>query len=182
MSSSPPSDPTAPGPAPVDVVVGARFDDFYRAQYPPLARLLWAITGRWAIAEELTQEALLAAHRSWPRVVALERPDLWVRRVAVNRAISAHRRLLTEAAVLARLPQTTTPPIEPPDDRDVWAAVRRLPRRQAAALVLTAADGLTFDEAGEVLGCSGETARTHARRARQRLRELLTDRRRQEEP
>jgi DNA-directed RNA polymerase specialized sigma24 family protein len=32
---------------------------------------------------------------------------------------------------------------------------------------------LTFAEIGEVLGCSGETARTHLRRARERLATTL---------
>jgi DNA-binding CsgD family transcriptional regulator len=35
--------------------------------------------------------------------------------------------------------------------------------------VLWAVEGLTLPEIGEVLGCSGETARTHLRRARARL-------------
>lgn len=54
-------------------------------------------------------------------------------------------------------------------DGRIWNEVHQLPRRQAAALVLWAVEGLTLDEIGEVLECSGETARTHLRRARQRL-------------
>jgi DNA-directed RNA polymerase specialized sigma24 family protein len=58
-------------------------------------------------------------------------------------------------------------------DEPVWVEVRKLPRRQAAALVLWAVEGLTFAEIGEVLGCSGETARTHLRRAQDRLASSL---------
>jgi DNA-directed RNA polymerase specialized sigma24 family protein len=36
-------------------------------------------------------------------------------------------------------------------------------------VVLWAVEGLTLADIGEVLGCSAETARTHLRRARQRL-------------
>jgi DNA-directed RNA polymerase specialized sigma24 family protein len=54
-------------------------------------------------------------------------------------------------------------------DEPVWSEVRKLSRGQAAALVLWAVEGLTFAEIGDVLGCSGETARTHLRRARERL-------------
>lgn len=155
----------------VELVPDDAFEDFYRTQYPALAKMLYGMTGRWTVAEELAQEAMLAAHRDWSKVSGLARPGMWVRRVAINWAVSAHRRVLTEVALVARLRATpSAPPEHPAEDRAVWAAVRDLPRRQAAAFVLSAADGLTFDEIGEVLGCSGETARTHARRARDQLR------------
>lgn len=148
------------------------FDRFYRAQYAPLVRLLVGMTGRSGIAEELAQEALLVAYRNWSRVHALDRPDLWLRRVAVNRAISVHRRLVAEVAALGRVRAARPPQVEGPDrarDDRLWAAVRQLPRTQAAAVVLWAVEGLTLAEIGEVLGCSAETARTHLRRARARL-------------
>jgi RNA polymerase sigma-70 factor (ECF subfamily) len=150
------------------------FDRFYRTEYGHLVRLLVGMTGRWGVAEELAQEALLSAYRAWPRVQELDRPDLWLRRVAINRAISLHRRVVAEVAALGRV--RTAPPADGPeigqDDR-VWAAVRRLPRSQAAAVVLWAVEGLTLAEIGEVLGCSAETARTHLRRARERLGSAL---------
>ncbi len=152
------------------------FEDFYRAQYQRLASALFVLTGRWALAEELTQEALLAACSRWSRVRDLDRPDLWVRRVAINRAVSLHRRVVAEAAVLLRLRTSTeVPPIHLGDDQPLWNAVAALPRRQAAALVLSAVDGYTFDEVGHMLGCSAETARTHVRRARERLRRVLSE-------
>lgn len=152
------------------------FEGFYRVQYEPLVRLLVGMTGRWGIAEELAQEALVSAYRAWSRVRALNRPDLWVRRVAVNRAISAHRRVVAEVAALGRLRGSGSPSGEPADlgrDDHVWAAVRQLPRTQAVAVVLWAVEGLTLAEIGEVLGCSSETARTHLRRARERLGSAL---------
>lgn len=132
------------------------------------------MTGRWALAEELAQEALLSAYREWPRLQELDRPDLWLRRVAINRAVSTHRRLMAELAALARIRTAQlTHDTEVKVDEPVWSEVRKLPRRQAAALVLWAVEGLTLTEIGEVLGCSGETARTHLRRARERLASAL---------
>lgn len=152
------------------------FEDFYRVQYPRLARVLFGMTGRWTLAEELTQEVLLTSYRRWARVRRLDRPDLWVRRVAINRAVSLHRRLVTEAAVLLRLRTTIeVPPVHVADDQPLWDAVAALPRRQAAALVLSEVDGYTLDEVGQMLGCSAETARTHVRRARERLRIALSE-------
>jgi RNA polymerase sigma-70 factor (ECF subfamily) len=95
----------------------------------------------------------------------------------VNRAISRHRRVLAEIAAMTRLRAEPPPPdrTDEPDAR-LWDAVRRLPRTQAAAIALWSIDGYTLAEVGEVLGCSDETARTHLRRARERLaRELEAD-------
>lgn len=158
----------APPPA------GEDFETFYRSSFAGTVRMLLSLTGRPAIAEELAQEALISAYRRWDEVRALDRPDLWVRRVAVNRAISRHRRLVTKFAALARL-RSEQPMLSPPptDDGPVWAAVQSLPRTQAAAVVLWSIEGYTLAEIGEVLGCSEETARTHLRRARQRLADIL---------
>lgn len=148
---------------------GNDFERFYQREYGPVVRVLVGMTGRWPLAEELAQEALLSAYREWPRVQQLDRPDLWLRRVAINRAVSTRRRLVAELAAIARVRAGPVPDDEVAIDGPVWAEVKKLPRRQAAALVLSAVEGLTFDEIGEVLGCSGETARTHFRRARERL-------------
>lgn len=153
------------------------FDRFFAAQYTALVRTLLAMTGRRAVSEEIAQEALLAAHRRWDVVRSLDRPDLWVRRAAINRAISFHRRLLAEAAALARVAATApdaTPAIEPPDDR-VWSAVQRLGRRQRVAVVLSL-DGYRASDIGAVLGCSAATAQTHLHRGRSHLaRELQSE-------
>lgn len=153
---------------------GDGFERFYGREYGRVVRLLVGMTGRWGLAEELAQEALLSAYREWPRLEELDRPDLWLRRVAINRAVSMHRRLMAELAALARLRTAqATQDEEVNVDVPVWSEVRKLPRRQAAALVLWAVEDLTFAEIGEVLGCSGETARTHLRRARERLASSL---------
>lgn len=156
--------------------VDSSFELFFDEQYPRLVRVLLGLTGRDSLAEELSQEALLSAHRDWQRVRTLDRPDLWLRRVGVNRAISARRRLVSELAAIARVrPPSASVGESSVEDAYVWDHVRRLPRRQAAAMVLWAVEQLSFDEVGEVLGCSGETARTHLRRAREALKRSLNE-------
>ena len=160
----------------MDAPVREPFESFYRAEYPRITRILFGITGRWVLAEEIAQEAMLSAHREWRRVQSLDRPDLWLRRVAVNRAISTHRRTIAELAVLAGLP-VVTHEVDPAPfmDEPVWREVKRLPRRQRVAIVLWAVEGRPLVEIGDVIGCSEETARTHLRRARQRLRERIEE-------
>jgi RNA polymerase sigma factor (sigma-70 family) len=157
-------------------LVDLSFEAFFAEQYPRLVRVLVGMTGRVSLAEEMSQEALLSAHREWQRVQALDRPDLWVRRVGVNRAISARRRLLSEVAAFARVRMPSTGLVATSaEDAYVWEHVRRLPRRQAAAMVLWAVEQRSFDEIGDVLGCSAETARTHIRRAREALQRSLNE-------
>ena len=152
----------------------AGFDEFYKGEYSRIVRLTFGLCGRWSLAEELAQESMLAAHRNWERVRTLDRPDLWVRRVAVNRAISTRRRLVAELAAMSRVRVPSVPELPLPADEKIWKEIRRLPRKQAAAMVLWAVEGRAHAEIGAALGCSAETARTHIRRARETLQRTVT--------
>src|SRR5687768_10837221 len=79
------------------------FDRLYRQEYAPLVRLAWTLTGRWAVAEELVQEAFLRAHRRWDTIGTYQRPGAWVRRILLNLATSRARRMAAEARALVRL-------------------------------------------------------------------------------
>ena len=155
--------------------VEVSFDEVYVREYPRLVKVAHALTGRRSVAEEVAQECLLAAWRRWEKLVAADRVDLWLRRAAVNRCISLHRRAVAEAAALARV--HAVPGGGGPDDKlpdpALWAAVRSLSGRQRTALVLAALEGRTAAEIGDVLGCSAETAQTHLRRGRARLAQVL---------
>jgi RNA polymerase sigma-70 factor (ECF subfamily) len=155
--------------------VSSSFDEFFAVGYPRLVRSLTALTGRRAVAEEIAQEAMFEAYRRWRTVSELDRPDLWVRRVAMNRSISLHRRVVSEAAALARVATwRASEVVVELSDPELWVAVRRLPARQRSALVLSV-EGYSAREIGEILGCAEETAQTHVRRGRARLAELLNE-------
>lgn len=163
--------------APEPTTAAPDFDAFYRAQWGALVGLCRSIVGGSGTAEELAQEALFRAHERWSRVRGLDRPDLWVRRVATNLAISWWRRRRAEARAYERheggRPPAEPPPAEP--DGALWDAVRALPRRQRAAVCLHYVDGLTTAEVGAVLGCGPSTVQTHLARARAALRTLDLD-------
>ncbi len=59
------------------------------------------------------------------------------------------------------------------DELDLWAAVRRLPRRQQETVVLHYRMGAAVQEIAQILGCEAGTVRTHLARARAALRETL---------
>jgi RNA polymerase sigma-70 factor, ECF subfamily len=147
------------------------FAAFYQREYRNVVALVYALTGRAAVAEELAQDAFLVAYRSWARVSAYEVPGAFVRRVASNMAVSVTRRWAAEARALARLaarsPKWSTP-LEP-TDADFWRAVRSLPRRQAQALALRYLEDLPDEEIAQVLGCSEATVRVHLHTGRTAL-------------
>ncbi|HRW38234.1 MAG: sigma-70 family RNA polymerase sigma factor [Acidimicrobiales bacterium] len=154
------------------------FDAFYRAMAPRLVVLGRAITGSTAVAEEVAQEALFVAHRRWTKVATLDRPDLWVRRVAANRCISIWRRRAVEHRANQRYERSAGTAVPDPaaelGDDALWAEVRRLPQRQAAALTMHYVDQLTTAEIAAVLGCRSSTVQTHLARGRATLAERLS--------
>jgi hypothetical protein len=66
------------------------FDELYRSAYGPVVHLAYALSGSWAIAEEVAQETFL---RALGRLERLDDAEGWVRRVAANLARSRMRRL-----------------------------------------------------------------------------------------
>lgn len=159
----------------VDAMVTATladFPDFYLAEYARVVRLMTMLTGQLAVAEELAQDAFVAAHNRWPVVGAYDDPGAWVRRVAVNRATSLRRRALTELRRRARLVARDAE--EPPlPDAALWAAVRALPLRQRQVLAMVVLDDRPVGECAAVLGCGEATVRTHLHRARTTLANAL---------
>ena len=150
------------------------FDVFYRSEYAGALQFAYVLTGRLPIAEEITQDAFLSAYGAWGRVGEQPDPGAWVRRVIANASTSWWRRRSTELRLLARL--HGEPVVDPelrPHDEDVLDAVRRLPRRQRQVIALTLLEDRSIAETAEILGCGEETVRTHLRRGRRALAEML---------
>lgn len=151
------------------------FEDFYRAEFPAVVGLAYALSGSRAGAEDLAQEAFLAAHRNWGRVREYEKPEAWVRRVVANLSVSLIRRRVIEAKALARLARRREPPLPELDDEDsgFWSAVRSLPRRQAQVIALHYLEDRPVAEIGEILGVAEGTVKAHLHAARGALARRL---------
>jgi len=153
------------------------FDALYRANHRRVLAGVFVLCGDAAVAEELTQEAFLRAHQHWGRIGHYDQPELWVRRVALNLAMSWFRRRAAERRALDRAGALTRPAIAElsAPSAEVWAAVRALPRRQAQVVVLTYVDDLSVDDVGRALGIAASTVRVLLHRARSRLADMLSD-------
>ena len=157
------------------------FEDFYVREYPAVVGLAYALSGsRWG-AEDLAQEAFLAAHRQWDRIGSYDQPGAWVRRVVANLSVSSFRRRAAEAKALARFALTQAPPL--PDiaasDPAFWAAVRSLPRRQAQVVALFYLEDRSVADVAAILDMTQGTVKRHLYDARQTLARRLAP---EEEP
>jgi RNA polymerase sigma-70 factor (ECF subfamily) len=153
---------------------GVSFDELYRRDFARLVSLAHGLSGSRAAAEELVQEAFLAAHRRWDRIGAYDDPSAWLRRVVVNRSVSAVRRRVAEGMALTRLGgRRELPDALPEHDEEVWRAVRRLPPRQAKVVALYYVDDRSVAEIATILDCAEGTVKAHLHQARQSLARTL---------
>jgi RNA polymerase sigma-70 factor, ECF subfamily len=157
------------------------FEEFYSEEYPAVVGLAYALSGSRSGAEDLAQDAFLAAHRNWERIGRYEQPGAWVRRVVANLSVSVFRRRVAEARALAHvaLGERTVLPDLAHADPEFWAAVRALPRRQAQVVALFYLEDRSVAEIAEVLALSTGTVKSHLHDARlalaRRLREEVEE-------
>jgi RNA polymerase sigma-70 factor (ECF subfamily) len=147
------------------------FEPFYAREFPRMVDLAYALSGSRLAAEDLAQEAMIAAHKDWQRVGRLDRPGAWVRRVVMNRSASLYRRRLAELRAIARLGplRGAAPAVLDIESGEFWEAVRRLPERQAQAVALHYLDSLTVSEIADAMGCAENTVKVHLHRGRNAL-------------
>lgn len=148
------------------------FEAFVRANGTVLVRLAGAFTGDPHLSEELAQAALERVYLRWHR---LDDPLAYARQIVVNlcrdrgRGAARHERV--------GLPATDRPApdvLGARDDRDeLVRAVRELPHRQRAVLVLRFWHDLTEQQTAQTLGIGTGTVKSQTSRALQRLRQLL---------
>lgn len=149
------------------------FSWFFAGEYPRLVRSLSHLVRR-EDAEDISQEAFARLHQRWAKISRYERPDAWVRRVAINLAFShakregRRRERETRAARL-----TSRGPADAGVDAEVLAAIRTLPTRDQALVVLFYFEDRPVAEAAEILGISPGSAKVSLHRARARLAERL---------
>lgn len=153
------------------------FEAFYRREYRAVVGLAYALSGSRLAAEDIAQDAFLAAHKKWEQVGLYESPEAWVRRVVANLAVSAFRTKVREAGALARLkPRDEYLPRLPVEDADFWKAVRGLPARQAQVIALHYLEDRPVLEIARILGCSENTVKVHLHKGRDRLARKLDER------
>jgi DNA-directed RNA polymerase specialized sigma24 family protein len=68
------------------------FEDFFRETHAALFRALSLVTGSRQVAEDVMQVAFMKVFERWDRVAAMENPEGFLYRVAMNEFRSRYRR------------------------------------------------------------------------------------------
>ena len=159
-----------------DAEARARFDAFFDAHHRDLARLAFLLSGDPDAAEDLTAEAFTQAWKRWDQVIGSDVPLAYVRRIVVNLAASRVRRLVRERRGWRLLGAAWTDRVDGPDlaaSADVREALRRLPVRKRACVVLRHYYGLSEQETAATLGISVGTVKSQTSRGVAELATLL---------
>lgn len=148
-----------------------------------------------AEAEDLVQETMVAALKSWPRFKGDAHPYTWLFRIAMRTCRRMHRRRVgepesflpldellglkgggavgaaTAAASAANAAQESA--LQHEVRRRLDAALRRVPPVYRVALVLKDLADFSLEEVGEILEIQAATAKTRVHRGRIHLRRAL---------
>lgn len=151
------------------------FHRLYQRHAGYLLPMLWRLSGGDAgQAEDWLQESFLKA---WRLLDRLEEPaafGAWLKRLAINLALSDRRRahLATETETLDI--QAAPMPPWPAADQDMELAIARLPARARQVLVLFCLEGYTHAEIGQLMAIDEGTSKGQLHRARKILKEALS--------
>lgn len=178
----PPSDM----PTPSTVLDGETGDQIFNRLVLPEVDVMWrvamSLTRNRADAEDLVQESLLRAYKAIGTFDG-RYPRAWLLTILRNTERNRHRRRRPELlndpdSVEDRGPRTEADEVEKrvedhEFDEAVTAALEELPENFRRVVELVDVDGLTYQEAADVLDVPLGTVMSRLHRARRRIRDLL---------
>ncbi len=150
------------------------------------------MTGKYADAEDLVQEALLKAYVAFDQFALGTNFRAWILRILTNTHINRYRRACRSPETVAweditdggmrRLPQESSPDPLPeeevladiPDDR-IADALQQIPDEFREAVILSDMHELSYKEIAEALDIPLGTVRSRIFRGRRLLRESLAE-------
>jgi RNA polymerase sigma-70 factor, ECF subfamily len=143
----------------------------FRAFWPRAFRAAYLVAHDAAAAEDIAQEAFLAAIRSLDRFDRRRPFGPWLHRIVVNRAIdyARGRKLRAES----ELHDVSAEPPERGDAEALAGAIARLPPEQRAVIVLRHLLDYTPGEIADLLDLPRGTVNSRLRRGLDALRDAL---------
>ncbi len=147
------------------------FTDLYASSFGRLVGQVTMVTANRDAAEDAVQEAFGRLWKQWDSLSTHGSPEAWVRRVAINLAISRWRRLrrLRPLGDSAR----TAPEDDPVTRHDMLKALEALPVRHRQALLLHHVVGLPVADVAREMGAPEGTVKSWLSRGRDTLQRSL---------
>jgi len=145
---------------------------------------VFSLSKNWQDADDVAQEALIKAFRSFPSFDGRCSLSTWLYTVARSASVDWHRSRMGQAsqrekplpsAHPAALPGQDEACSQQQDRERLWQAIQRLDERNRVPLVLFEVEGLSYEEIAKIEGVPMGTIRSRLSRARQELREQLAE-------
>jgi len=154
--------------------------EIYRLYYKSMYNSSFRVVGVPEEAEDVMQEAFLTAFRNLKTYSGDVSFGAWLKKIVINRSLDTlrKRKVLFEE-LHAELPVAIEPEpeVESITVEEVKSAINSLSDGYRTILSLILLEGYDHEEVSEILGIKNVTSRTQFSRARQRLREILTENR-----
>src|ERR1035438_10457025 len=176
-----------------DEIAAEKFSDVVARHRPQIFRFLLASTRDVDLAETLTQDCLLKAHRNWASFRGESSAMTWLMRIAINlqkdhwrnRRMQFWRRTQSNAVDLDQASEWLPSGESSAEQRvlakervgQVWQAVERLSERQRTVFLLRFVEEQELSEIAGATGLTEGTVKAHLSRALARVRKELGGRR-----
>ena len=156
----------------------ADFGAFYERTYPGAFRVAYGVVGESGLADDVTQDAYVAAYRKRDRFRGDGPVDAWLYRIVVNTAISTlrHRRVRpivpVDPLVLER-PSGLDQTAAALDRMAIEDALRALDARARSAVVLRYYLDFDYSTIASILGTSADNVGVILSRSLDRMRAAM---------
>ena len=138
----------------------------------PMYRVASAYLRQESDRMDAAQEALMKAWQALPRLKEERYFKTWLIRILIRECVNIQRRQ-RRVMPMERLPEMETREMEPPSP--LREAILALPENQRIVIVLYYMEGYTVEEIMKALRLPKGTVCSRLNRARQRLKEYLTE-------
>lgn len=155
----------------------ASFVEFATTARGPLRSTAYLLCGDWHLASDLVQDALVKVYVAWPRLQREGREFGYAKRALMSVFLDGRRkRSSTERPSEINADQQFAQDIATgvADRLALIDALRQLPTRQRACIVLRYFDDLDVAATAEALGCAEGTVKSQTSRGLVALRDLMT--------
>ena len=160
------------------------FEELYNRYKKPIFNYICRLLGDRAVAEELTQETFIRVYTNLAQYRPTGKVSSWIYMIAANLAKNElrsreYRKTVSLDSAIAEdeklrlgdlLQDTSVGPADVAENKEVRAQIQKvihkLPLHHKEVLVLCDVQGLSYEEAAEILGCSVGTVASRLNRAR----------------
>jgi RNA polymerase sigma-70 factor (sigma-E family) len=151
------------------------YTDYVTVRLPALRRIAFLLCGDSHRADDIVQNAIIRLYVHWRRARVAENLDAYVRTIVVRTFLTEQRAgWFTRNRLTDKPPECPAPPGSDVETSQVLhAALRRVPPRQRAVLVLRFLDDLPVTEVAAILGCSTGNVKSQTSRGLAVLRKYL---------